>query len=107
MGKPLKVVVVGDSHAVVLKVAEDFEKSGYEPAVFLAPDEAELERISPDCEFVVAWSDAMAVPPGRVLELAASRNGFPPVFVCADSYTEDEIVTLVRAGARDCLRREI
>jgi diguanylate cyclase (GGDEF)-like protein/PAS domain S-box-containing protein len=105
MGKPLKVVVVGDSHAVVLKVAEDFDKCGYEPAVFLAPDEAELERIAPDCEFVVAWSDATAVPPGRVLELAASRGGFPPVFICADSYTEEEIVTLVRAGARDCLRR--
>jgi diguanylate cyclase (GGDEF)-like protein/PAS domain S-box-containing protein len=105
MGKPLKVVVVGDSHSAVLKVADDFEKCGYEPAVFLAPDEAELERIAPDCEFVVAWSEATAVPPGRVLELAASRSGFPPVFVCADSYTEEEIVTLVRAGARDCLRR--
>jgi diguanylate cyclase (GGDEF)-like protein/PAS domain S-box-containing protein len=105
MGKPLKVVVVGDSHSVVLKVADDFERCGYEPAVFLAPDEVELERLAPDCEFVVAWSEATAVPPGRVLELAASRNGFPPVFVCADAYEEEEIVTLVRAGARDCLRR--
>ena len=36
MGKPLKVVVVGDAHTAALRVAEDFERSGYEPAVFLA-----------------------------------------------------------------------
>jgi diguanylate cyclase (GGDEF)-like protein/PAS domain S-box-containing protein len=104
MGKPLKVVVVDDTHAVVLKTAEDFERIGYEPAVFLAPSEEEFLRIAPDCELVVARSDAMTVPARRVLELAASQNGLPPVLVCADSYTEDEIVTFIRAGARDCLR---
>jgi len=105
MGKPLKIVVVGDAHAAALRVAEDFERSGYEPAVFLAPSEEEFERLAPGCEMAVAWADATAIPPRRVLELAASRNGFPPVVIFADSYTEDEIVSLVRAGARDCLRR--
>ena len=101
MGNPLKVVVVDDTHAVISKTAEDFERIGYEPAVFLAPSEEEFLRIAPDCELVVARSDAMTVPARRVLELAASQNGLPPVLVCADSYTEDEIVTLIRAGARD------
>ena len=105
MGKPLKVVVVGDTDAVVLWVAEDLERIGYEPVVLLASSEEELQRIVPDCELVVAWSEATTVPPRRVLELVASRKGLPPVLICADSYAEDEIVTLIRAGARDCLRR--
>jgi len=63
MVRPLKVVVVGDVHSAALRVAEDFEKSGYEPAVFLAPSEAELERIAPGCEMVVAWADATTFPP--------------------------------------------
>ena len=105
MGRPLKVVVVGDAHEAALRVAEDFERSGYETAVFLAPSEEELERIAAGCELVVAWADATTVPPRRVLELSASRGGFPPVVILSDSYTEDEIVSLVRAGARDCLRR--
>jgi hypothetical protein len=100
MGKPLKIVVVGDAHAAALRVAEDFERSGYEPAVFLAPSEEEFERLAPGCEMAVAWADATVIPPRRVLELSASRNGFPPVVIFADSYTEDEIVSLVGAGTR-------
>jgi diguanylate cyclase (GGDEF)-like protein/PAS domain S-box-containing protein len=105
MGKPLKVVVVGDAHGAALKVASDLEQGGYEPAVFLAAGEADLERIAPGCEIVIAWADATGVPPGRVLELAAEHEGFPPVIVCADAHTEDDIVRLVRAGASDCVRR--
>jgi diguanylate cyclase (GGDEF)-like protein/PAS domain S-box-containing protein len=105
MGKSLRVVVVADEHTAAVRVAEDFERSGYEPAVFLAPSEAELERIAPGCEMVVAWADATVIPPRRVLEISAARKGFPPVVILSDSYTEDEIVGLVRAGARDCLRR--
>jgi diguanylate cyclase (GGDEF)-like protein/PAS domain S-box-containing protein len=104
MGKPLKVVVVGDAHGAALKVASDLQQGGYEPAVFLAAGEADLERIAPGCEIVVAWGDAYSVPPRRVLELAAGRD-FPPVVVYAESYTEEGIVALVRAGARDCVRR--
>jgi diguanylate cyclase (GGDEF)-like protein/PAS domain S-box-containing protein len=105
MGKPLKVVVVGDAHAAALKVASDLEQSGYEPSVFLAPGEADLERIAPGSDLVVACVDAAGVPPRRALELAAERGDFPATVVYGDAYTEDDIVTLVRAGARDCLRR--
>ncbi len=101
---PLKVVVVGDAHAAALKVASDLEQGGYEPSVFLAPGEADLERIAPGCDLVLAWADAKGVPPDRVLELAA-EHGFPPVVAYAEAYTEDDIVRLVRAGARDCVRR--
>ena len=105
MGKPLKVVVVGDAHGAALKVASDLEQGGYEPAVFLAAGEADLERIAPGCEIVLAWADATGVPPARVLELAAEHDGFPPVIVYGDAHTEDDIVRLVRAGASDCVRR--
>jgi diguanylate cyclase (GGDEF)-like protein/PAS domain S-box-containing protein len=105
MGKPLKVVVVGDGHAAALKVASDLEQGGYEPAIFLASAEADLERLAPACEIVLAWTDAVALPPARVLALAAERDGFPSVIAYAESYTEDEVVRLVRAGACDCVRR--
>ena len=104
MGKPLKVVVVGDEHGAALGVATDLEHGGYEPTLFLAPGEADLERIAPGCELVVACADATGVPPLRVLEMAAER-GLPPVIVRGDRFGEDEIVELVRAGGRDCVRR--
>ena len=104
MDKPLRVVVVGDAHTAALNVASDLEQGGFEPAVFLAPGETDLERIAPGCELILAWADATGVPPGRVIEMAGEAS-FPPVVVCAEAFTEDEIVGLVRAGARDCVRR--
>jgi diguanylate cyclase (GGDEF)-like protein/PAS domain S-box-containing protein len=105
MGKPLKVVVVGDAHRAALRVASDLEHLGYEPAMFLAPGEADLQRIAPGCELVLAWADATGVPPARALELAAEHGGFPPVVVYGETFTEDDVVRLVRAGACDCVRR--
>jgi len=104
MGKPLRVVVVGDAHGAALKIVEDLEQSGYEPSMFLAPGEADLERLAPGSEIVIAWADATSLPPQRVLALAAER-GFPPVVVVADAFSEDDLVGYVRAGARDCVRR--
>jgi len=104
MSKPLRVVVVGDAHIAALNVASDLEQGGFEPSVFLAPGEADLERIAPGCELIVAWADATGVPPLRVIEMAG-EGSFPPVIVCSEAFTEDEIVGFVRAGARDCVRR--
>jgi len=103
MGK-LRVVVVGDAHTAALIVASDLEQGGFDPAVFLAPGEADLERIAPGCELIVAWADATGVPPGRVFEMAGA-GVFPPVVVFSEAFTEDEIVGHVRAGAHDCVRR--
>jgi diguanylate cyclase (GGDEF)-like protein/PAS domain S-box-containing protein len=104
MGKPLRVVVVGDEHGAALKVVEDLEQSGYEPAMFLAPGEAELERLAPTSEIVIAWSEATSLPPARVLALAA-EHAYPPVVVMGEAFSEDEMIGHVRAGARDCVRR--
>jgi diguanylate cyclase (GGDEF)-like protein/PAS domain S-box-containing protein len=104
MGKPLRVVVVGDEHGAALKVVEDLESTGYEPSMFLACGENDLERLAPTSEIVIAWAGATSLPPARVLALAV-EHGYPPVVVMADSFTEDELVGHVRAGARDCVRR--
>jgi diguanylate cyclase (GGDEF)-like protein/PAS domain S-box-containing protein len=103
MGK-LRVVVVGDAQTAALIVASDLEQSGFDPAVFLAPGEADLERIVPGSDLIVAWADATGVPPRRVLEMAGA-GVFPPVVVFSEAFTEDEIVGHVRAGAHDCVRR--
>jgi diguanylate cyclase (GGDEF)-like protein/PAS domain S-box-containing protein len=105
MGKPLKVVVVADAHVTAVSVASDLESSGYEPSVFLAPGEADLQRLAQTGEIIVASADASGVPPARVLELA-QEQGFPPVIVRAEAFSEDEVVALVQAGAADCVRRE-
>jgi diguanylate cyclase (GGDEF)-like protein/PAS domain S-box-containing protein len=105
MGKPLKVVVVGDTHAAALKVGLDLEECGYEPAIFLAPGEADLERLAPSCDIVLALGDATGLPPGRALELAAEHGGFPSVIVYAAGFTEDDVVALMRAGASNCVRQ--
>jgi diguanylate cyclase (GGDEF)-like protein/PAS domain S-box-containing protein len=104
MGKPLRVVVVGDEHGAALKVGEDLEACGYEPAIFLAPGQAELERLAPSSEIVIACADATSLPPSRVLELGRQRS-FPPVVVVGSGFDEDDFVTHVRAGACDCVRR--
>jgi diguanylate cyclase (GGDEF)-like protein/PAS domain S-box-containing protein len=104
MDKALRVVVVGDTHTAALNVVSDLERGGFEPAVFLAPGEADLERIAPGCELVLAWAEASGVPPSRVIEMAG-EGSFPPIIVCAEAFTEDEIVAFVRSGARDCVRR--
>ena len=103
MGKPLRVVVVGDEHGAALKVVEDLESSGYEPSMFLACGEDDLERLAPTSEIVIASAAATSLPPARVLALAV-EHGYPPVVVMAESFTEDEMVGHVRAGARDCVR---
>jgi diguanylate cyclase (GGDEF)-like protein/PAS domain S-box-containing protein len=106
MGKPLKVVVAGDSPGAALRVAADFEKLDYVPTVTFASKEADLERLTEaGCDLVVAWARARKLPAARVLELLATRRDAPPVVIYSESYTDEQIVSLMRAGARDCLRR--
>jgi diguanylate cyclase (GGDEF)-like protein/PAS domain S-box-containing protein len=104
MGKPLRIVVVGDEHGAALRVGEELEACGYEPAIFLAAGEAELDRLAPASEIVIARADAGSLTAARVLELARERR-YPPVVVVGEGFSEDELVGHMRAGARDCVRR--
>ncbi len=106
MGKPLKVVVVGDSQNEALRVAADLEQCGYEPLFSLASAAADLGRaVAEGCEAVIAWRATPELPAERTLQVVRESRPRPPVFVYADAYTEDEIVSLMRAGAADCLRK--
>ncbi|HVO12246.1 MAG TPA: GGDEF and EAL domain-containing protein [Vicinamibacteria bacterium] len=105
MGKPLKVVVAADSQIAALKLAADLDQCGFTPSFQFACSESDLERLVPDCELLVAWHPAEALPPLRVLELCAGRPGAPPVLVYAEAFTEGQVIELMRKGARDCVRR--
>ena len=63
MGKPLKVVVVGDSQNIALRVAADLEQCGYDPTFTLVSTEADLGRAAREgCELVVAWRTTPSLP---------------------------------------------
>jgi DEAD/DEAH box helicase domain-containing protein len=77
MGKPLKVVVVGDAHADALGVATDLENGGFEPTLFLydnypggiglsAPLFDEAERLVGDALGLVAGCPCTAGCPACV-----------------------------------------
>ncbi len=105
MGRPLVVVVAADAQSAALRVAADLEQCGFAPSFSLARSEPDLERLAPECEFLVAWRGCEGLPAMRVLELWAGRRDAPPIVVYGESFGEDEIVAFMRAGARDCLRR--
>ena len=106
MGKPLKVVVVGDSQNTALRVAADLEQCGYDPSFSLVSTEADLGRAAREgCDLVVAWRTTPSLPAEKALEVLRAGGPPRPLIVYADSYIEEEIVELVRAGAADCLRK--
>jgi diguanylate cyclase (GGDEF)-like protein/PAS domain S-box-containing protein len=106
MGKSLRVVVVGDSQSDALRVVADVEQCGYEPSFSLVSSEAALAgALHEGCDIVVAWRATPSLPLEQVLQAARAAGPGLPVIVYADSFTEEEIVDFVRAGAADCLRR--
>jgi diguanylate cyclase (GGDEF)-like protein/PAS domain S-box-containing protein len=106
MGQPLKVVVVGDSQNTALRVAADLEQCGYEASFSLVSTEVDLSRASREtCDLVVAWRSSQSLPTEKALRTLRAGASRRPLIVYADSYTEAEIVGLVRAGAADCLRK--
>ncbi len=106
MGKPLKIVVVGRSRNEALRVAADLEQCGYDPSFCLVSTEPDLgDAVREGCDVVVACRGASSLPVEQVLQGARAVRPARPVLVYADSYTEEEIVALMRAGAADCLRK--
>ncbi len=106
MAKPLRIVVVGDSRNDALRVAGDLEQCGFEPSFSLVSTSADLgDAVREGCDAVLAWRATSSLLAEQVLEIVAGVGRRCPVFVYADSYTEQEIVGLMRAGAADCLRK--
>jgi len=106
MSRPLKIVVVGDSQKVALRIAADLEQCGYEPVFELASSDAQLSRAAGDgCDIVVASRESASLPPERALAVLRIGGHARPLIVWSESFTEEDIVALVRAGARDCVRK--
>jgi diguanylate cyclase (GGDEF)-like protein/PAS domain S-box-containing protein len=106
MGQPLKIVVVGSAQNEALRVAADLEQCGFEPSFSLVSDETALsDAMDEGCDVVVAWQGTPSLPTEQALQAVRATGRARPVLVYADSYREEEIVALMRAGAADCLRR--
>jgi diguanylate cyclase (GGDEF)-like protein/PAS domain S-box-containing protein len=105
MRKAISVVVAADIERMALAMASDLRQCGRETSVHVAASEDELERLVPGAELVVAWHPGAVLSASRILELWEGRPGAPPVVAFAESFTEQEVIELMRAGARDCLRR--
>jgi diguanylate cyclase (GGDEF)-like protein/PAS domain S-box-containing protein len=105
MGKPLRTVAVIDSESTASGIVQAFEASGHEPDLTFASDEDDLRRLSREmCDIVVACHPHPTLAPQKVVEVLRERPDSPPVVVYGESYTDDEIVSFVQAGAFDCLR---
>ncbi len=105
MRKAINVVVAADVERMALAMASDLRECGLDTSIHVAGSEDELERLVPGAELVVAWHPGAVLSASRVLELCEGRPGAPPVVAFAESFTEQEVIELMRAGARDCLRR--
>jgi len=105
MGKLLRTVAVIDAQSSATGLATDLERSGHEPSLTFAATEDDVRRLSGEnCDLVVAFQPNAMLPPMRVLELAAETPDGPRVVVYSRTFTDDEIVSLVQAGAHDCVR---
>lgn len=105
MDKSLRVVAVIDSPGAASSIAADLETCGYGSSLTFASGEEDLDQLSrASCDMVVACQPNPGLNPRRVIELLRARHDSPPVAVSAESFTDDEIVSFVKAGAHDCVR---
>ncbi len=105
MGRPLSLLVVGGSGPDVQRLDSALNESGYATRFVVAEDEADvLLNVSRDpCDLIVAQRTWGRLPARRLLELLRTRRIDVPVIVLSDEHTEEELVEVMRAGARDCL----
>lgn len=106
MRGPLRVLVVGEW--VEGAVGQTLSEAGFEAACEAVADEpafiAALAR--PGWDLVLARHPSLPLSAPRVLELVAGDHAELPVVVVADAPPDPEaedLVALMRAGARDCL----
>jgi diguanylate cyclase (GGDEF)-like protein/PAS domain S-box-containing protein len=105
MDKLLRVVAVIDSPAAASAIAADLETCGHGSSLTYASGVDDVRALSrASCDLVLACHPHPGLTPLRVIELLSARPDPPPVVVSADSFTDDEMVSLVKAGAQDCVR---
>ncbi len=105
MRNAISVVVAADVERMAAAAASDLRQCGLETSVQVAANEEDLKRLLGGAELILAWHPGAVLSAARVLEICNGRSGGPPVVAFAESFTEQEVIELMRAGARDCLRR--
>lgn len=107
MRRPLSLLVVGESRPDAELVASALNERGYTTRLLFAEDEAGvLGNVSREpCDLIVAERTYGRLPALRLLELLRTRRIDVPVIVFSAEHTEEELVQVMRAGARDCLSR--
>ncbi|MCG6921659.1 MAG: GGDEF and EAL domain-containing protein [Acidobacteria bacterium] len=102
---PLRAVAVIDSPQAGSGIAADLEACGFGSCLTYVSGEDDVRPLArASCDIVLACHPNPKVGPERVLELLCARADAPPVAVWAESFTDDEMVSFVKAGAHDCLR---
>jgi len=104
MPTAVNVVVAADTEESARAVSSDLRRCKLEPVVRFAGTEDDLERLVPEAELLIVHHPSTALDPRRVLETWSARPGAPPMLAYGASFAEEEVIELMRAGARDCLR---
>jgi diguanylate cyclase (GGDEF)-like protein/PAS domain S-box-containing protein len=107
MGQPPSLLLVSESRADTELIASALSESDDPPRVAFAEDEATvLDHVSREhCDLIVVRRTGGRLPALRLLELLRTRRIDVPVIVFSDGHTDEELVEVMRAGARDCLER--
>ena len=99
--------MVGESRPDAELVSASLTAHGHTTRLALAEDEAGvLDHVSKQlCDLIVVQRTGGRLPALRLLELVRTRRIEVPVIVFSDEHTDEELVQVIRAGARDCLGR--
>jgi diguanylate cyclase (GGDEF)-like protein/PAS domain S-box-containing protein len=105
--QPLRLLVVGESRADANLIASSLGESGHATRLAFAENEAGvLECLSGErYDIIVAQRSGGRLPALLLLELLRKQGIDTPVIVFSDEHTDEDLVEIIRAGARDCLGR--
>ena len=103
----LSLLLVGESRAEAQLVLSSLGARGRTAGLAFADDEAGVvDRLSRGpCDLVIVRRTDPSLPALRVLDLLRTRGIDVPVIVLSDEHTGEELVEVIRSGARDCLAR--
>lgn len=101
----MSLLVVGDSRRALQRVTTALNQGAHPRRLVFAADEGDvlLNLAREPCELIVAQRACEAIPALRLLDLLRTRRIDVPVIVFSEEHTEEELVEVMRAGARDCL----
>jgi diguanylate cyclase (GGDEF)-like protein/PAS domain S-box-containing protein len=103
----LSLLIVAEARGDAESIASSLGKCGHTTRLTFAGDEGGvLDSVSREhCDLVVVRRTGDGLSALPLLELLRARRIDVPVIVLSDEHTDEELVEVMRAGARDCLGR--